>query len=682
ISYEAHGRDPIAEEPRVTMSRCDYSAEKRYAEINYRAYWAGIQAQTNDVYVLYSTVSQEDVSNGNGEMAKLASDTIGIGVGTFAPPSVGYTYWVRLVAKKDANSYMYSDEIATFEVAAVEVNGATPKLDDNDSSKDYAEISYNLYDLAEDARLYCYWSENRSDLEGSTAPSGGTVNFLDLGTGRQANPGKFRIEAEDGLDRNHSYYVRLATGNESGTRYFLSKQIVMLQMIDIPRVIFDQAHWTNTTYAATIDFQLTTASLDPDTVELYAIYSGDTNQVMSAATGMIDPAQYNLLTNDDVTVVNLGACSLYPDDMSTSAQFPMWSPVDTNYYARLALVTNGIPIYYSQRYQTITTIKAVPANTLLVYAYANPKIGCYGDEPQALDYRLSYGGLMEGPGWNNWTNLFTGTLGGELSCAVTNSLTPSGQYEISNEFGNLNPGGIGNTYQHEGGDFYYYLLCVVSAKYTVTNAYFTASIADTNLVYTGEAIDLGALDFTLTGLRNDQPVTYEFRVGTNDWASTLPSNYSNIWTQVVQYRASAPSHNGDSGTFKITIEPAPLTAEISAADMNYIGRAQTPVITTNVYGLVHGEINPLLCEFRDEVGEWSTELPQFTNPGTYKLFFRVSATNHTTFVTNCTFAIPAWDYQVNMDGQEGFAVPLRVTAPSWLLEATGEDAEHFADNTD
>ena len=684
ISYEAHGRDPIAEEPRITMSRCEYSAEKGFADINYRAYWAGIQAQTNDVYVLYSTVSREDVENGGGDMVRLVSDTIGIGVSTFTPPSVGYTYWVRLVAKKDANSYMYSDEIATFEVAAVEVNGATPKLDDNVSSNDYAEISYNLYDLAEDARLYCYWSENRSDLEGSTAPSGGTVNFLDLGTGRQATPGKFRIEAEDGLDRNHSYYVRLATGNESGTRYFLSKQIVMLQMIDIPRVIFDQAHWTNTTYAATIDFQLTTASLDAGTVNLYAVYSGDSNQVMSA-TDMIDPAQYNLLTNDDVTVVNLGPCSLYPDDTSTSTQFPMWSPVDTNYYARLVLVTNSIPIYYSQRCQTITTIKAVPANTLLIYAYANPKIGCYGDEPQALDYRLSYGGQMEGPGWDNWTNLFTGTLSGSLGCAVTDSSTPSGQYEISNALGDLNPGSAGNTYHYVDEDddiYYYYLLCVVGANYTVTNAQFTASIADTNLVYTGEAIDIGSLDFVLTGLRNEQPVTYEFRVGTNDWASTLPSNYSNIWTQVVQYRASAPSHNGDSGTFKITIEPAPLSATISADDMNYLGYAQTPTITTNVYGLVHGEINPLTCEFRDEVGEWSSELPQFTNPGDYKLFFRVSAPNHTTYVTNCTFTIPEWDYQVNMDGREGFEVPIHVSAPSWLLETTGETAEHFADNSD
>ena len=35
-----------------------------------------------------------------------------------------------------------------------------------------------------------------------------------------------------------------------------------------------------------------------------------------------------------------------------------------------------------------------------------------------------------------------------------------------------------------------------------------------------------------------------------------------------------------------------------------------------------------------------------------------------------------------MDGKEGFAVPINISDPAWLLNATGEDALHFADNTD
>ena len=75
-------------------------------------------------------------------------------------------------------------------------------------------------------------------------------------------------------------------------------------------------------------------------------------------------------------------------------------------------------------------------------------------------------------------------------------------------------------------------------------------------------------------------------------------------------------------------------------------------------------------------------MPSFTLPGTYRLFFRVSAPNHTTFTTNCTFTVEEWDYWVNMDGKEGFAVPINISDPAWLLNVTGKDAAHFADNTD
>ena len=86
ISYEVHGRDPIAEEPRITMTLCDYTDEKGYADIGYRAYWAGVQMEKDDIYVLYSTVSEEDVAAGNGEHVSVVTNSIGIGETTFTPP--------------------------------------------------------------------------------------------------------------------------------------------------------------------------------------------------------------------------------------------------------------------------------------------------------------------------------------------------------------------------------------------------------------------------------------------------------------------------------------------------------------------------------------------------------------------------------------------------------------------
>ena len=691
IAYEAHGRDPISPEPRITMTSCDYTDEKGYADILYRAYWAGIQAQTNDIYVLYSTVSEDDVRAGNGELVKVVHGSIGIAATTFTPPAVGYTYWVRIVARKDANSFMYSDEVGTFEVPAIRLTGATWHMphkedDDNDPSQDYANVFYSLYDTAPDARLYCYWSENRADLEGDEAPTGANVHFLDLGTGKATTDGEFTIPATEGLERDKVYYIRLATGNEAGTKYFLSHLIIELETIDKPRVIFPNANWAN--HKAEVEFLQTTSHLDPATVDLYALYGTES-----------DIKGNNPFGKDGVNAVNLGACSIYPDDVETVTQFPLWSPVDTNYYVRLALVTNGVPVCYSQRSQYLDLITAVPTNTLLVYVNAEAKIGCYGDAPQPLTHTYSYGGRTEGPGWDNWQSN-SDYFENAPTCSVT-ATSSSGQYDIVQ--GDLTFGKGGQTYFHkepvidpETGEQaldsegqpvfesvpYYYELIYTGSRYVVTNAQFTVSIADARTLYTGEDFNVTDLDTTVTGLRNDQPISYMYRVGTNDWANTITTTYSDIWTHIVQFKATAPNHDEERGTFMITVDPAPLFATISAEDLNYLGVPQTPNITTNVTGHVRPDLNPLTVEFRDESSEWQSEIPSFTKPGEYRLFFRVSAPNHISFTTNCTFTVEEWDYRVNMDGKEGFAVPINISDPAWLLNVTGKDAAHFADNTD
>ena len=692
IAYEAHGRDPISEEPRITMTSCDYTDEKGYADILYRAYWAGIQAQTNDIYILYSTVSEDDVRAGNGELVKVEQGSIGIAATTFTPPAVGYTYWVRVVARKDANSFMYSDEVGTFEVPAIRLTGATWHMphkedDDNDPSQDYANVFYSLYDKAPDARLYCYWSENKADLEGDEAPTGANVRFLDLGTGRASDDGEFTIPATEGLERDKVYYIRLATGNEAGTKYFLSKLIVELETIDKPRVIFPNANWSN--HKAEIEFLLTTSHLDPDAVDLYALYGTEA-----------DIKGKNPFGKAGVNSVNLGKCSIYPDDVETVTQFPLWSPVDTNYYARLALVTNNAVVCYSQRSQYLSLITAVPTNTLLVYVNADAKIGCYGDAPQPLTHTYSYGGYTEGPGWDHWQSAGENEhFVNAPSCSVTSN-SPTGQYDIVQ--GSLALGNGGQTYFHnepvidpETGEQardsnndlvyeripYYYELIYTGSRYVVTNAQFTVTIADARTIYTGEDFNVTDLETTVTGLRNNQPITYMYRVGTNDWASTITTTYSDIWTHIVQFKATAPNHDEERGTFMITVDPAPLSATISAEDLNYLGVPQVPNITTNVTGHVRPDLNPLTVEFRDEADEWQSEVPSFTLPGTYRLFFRVSAPNHTSFTTNCTFTVEEWDYWVNMDGNEGFAVPINISDPAWLLRVTGMDAAQFGDNT-
>ena len=674
IAYEVHGRDPVAEEPRISMTRCAYSPDAGTtgtgeATIDYRAFWAGIQAQEDDIYVLYSTVSEEDVAAKNGDHVKVSESSIGIGTTTFVPPEVGCTYWIRLMSRKDESSFMYSDEIASFYVPAISLNGVTWKKQ-NSASDDYASIDYKLHDRNEATHLYCYWSESLESLEGDERPSGDGVRMFDVGADKAALT-TFNLPASEGLKRNKVYYIRLAAGDEQGVKHFLSDEILELRTIEEPAINLLGDSWAS--HVATLTIKTAIATLAPSNAEVFVFYSTNKTDLTSGSPW-----------NNGASRLVLGTSETIPDNVNTDVSFPLSSTVATTYYVRVAIrSTVDNKLYYSGATREIEITTPVATNTLIIYANANPKMGCYGDELQTLDYTVTYGGLTEGPGWDNYTNTSI-HVEGALSCAAT-ATSKVGQYDI--EKGTLALSNHGESYQHPVGDpdpvtgdqayiIYNYLLSYVGAKYAVTNAVFSASFEDAESTYDGES-HAGASP-TVTGIRNNQTVSYQYRVGTNDWVAVAPS-FTDAGNYIVQFKASASNHTGNNGTFAVTINPAPLYAEISAANWSYTGVAQSPVITTNVTGHVKPELNPLTCEFRDEAGEWQGEVPAFTQPGEYKLYFRVSAPNHATFTTNCTFTIEGWDYKVNMDGKEGYKTEINVSDPGWLLRSTGETSEHFAD---
>ena len=702
ISYEVHGRDPIAEEPRISMTRCNYVDEANeeagdnvagIAKIDYRLYWAGMQNDLADIYVHYSTVSSNELDNADGgEWVKVAEASVGIGDLVFVPPAVGYTYWVRLVARKGANSYAFSEEIASFTVPAISLNGATWTESKTSPAEDYATVTYKLHETNEVVHLYCYWSENRAVLEGDEPPSGEGVFLLDLGANTNTNlSGKttFTLPADEGMERNRTYYIRLASGDAQGIELFPSEEIVELDTKETPITILNNATWADSN-VATVNFKATVGKLDPEEVQLVALYSRVENDVKDNVPE----------AKESVNTVSLGFCAdLGLDVSSPSATFPLWSDVATNYYVRLALATNvveEIPYSvvtniveepegvfttnivetqthvvtnlviiggsYSQATKMIT-VSAVEPRTLLYIVTANPKVMCYGDEPLPLDYGFRYAGQMEGWGWENRY-----ALEGELACEVT-STSDSGNYPIT----------IGTLMLHNGGPEqlhtdddhverkYQHKLTYSGATYTITNAVFTADIEDVVTNYTGEAVDANALVKTLSGIRNEQPVSYLYRAnGAGDWGE-MPA-FTNVGNYLVQFNASAPNHDDVRSSFKVTVVPAPLTATIEDVTVNYTGAAITPAVVTNVTGLVRGDLNPLTCEFRDEAGEWQSTVPTFTLPGVYKVFFRASAPNHETAVTNCTITVRGWDFKVNMDGRTGYEAPLIMGQPGWLIE--------------
>lgn len=701
ISYEVHGRDPIAEEPRISMTRCNYVEEVNeeagdnvagIAKIDYRLYWAGMQNDLADIYVHYSTVSSNELDSAEGgEWIKVTEASVGVGTITFTPPDVGYTYWVRLVARKGANSYAHSEEIASFTVPAITLNGATWTEGDAPSN-DYVTVNYALFETNAVTHLYCYWSENRAELEGDEPPSGEGVFLFDLGANSNTNlSGKtsFLLPATEGLERNRTYYIRIACGDDQGIKLFPSAEIVELDTKETPSTVLTGALWADSN-VATVNFTATVGKLDPEEIQLVALYSRVQNDVNGNK-----PEE-----KESVTTVSLGFCSdLGLDATSPSATFPLWSDVATNYYVRLALATNivvEVPASvvtnvveepegvfttnivetaahlatnfvviagsYSQTKGPIA-VSAVEPCTLLYIVTANSKVACYGDEPLPLDYMLEYAGQTEGWGWENKYSIV-----GAISSAVT-QVSASGIYPILQGTLMLEGGGQAQTHIDDDGvtRTYQHKLTYSGATYTITNAVFTADIEDVVTNYTGEAVDASALEKTLSGIRNEQPVSYLYRAnGAGDWGE-MPA-FTNVGNYIVQFKASAPNHDEVHSSFKVTVVPAPLMATIENVVTNYTGEALTPDFVTNVTGLVRGELNLLTCEFREEAGEWQPTVPSFTLPGVYKVFFRASAPNHETAVTNCTVVVRGWDFKVNMDGRTGYEAPLIMGQPGWLIE--------------
>ena len=700
ISYEVHGRDPVADEPRVSMTSCNYDEDEGMADIVYRVYWAGMQNDLTDILIHYSTVSSNELDSVDaGNWIKIAESRVGTGSAVFVPPEVGYTYWLRLVARKDANSYSHSEEIACFEVPAIEINGAIWTESKTSPTGDYATVSYKLFETNEVTHLYCYWSESREALEGDETPSGDNVYLLDLG----ANTGEalssatsFTLPATEGLVRNRTYYLRLACGDAQGLKHFLSDNIEELDTAEKLATVLNGASWEDCN-VATVEFSATVGKLDPSEIELVALYGLVESDVKSNKKPE---------TNETVTVLSLGLCSEFMLDASSlNATFPLWSETETNYYIRLALATNlvvetdGVVTTnrvimagsYSSATKSIHVSHAVEANTLLYIVTANPKVMCYGDEPLPLDYPpIKYAGQTEG--WGAEPEQLYPVVGEMVCYESTNevppvaisSTSPSGNYPIMQGTLNLENGGPARPHWTNGVEVsYQYKLTFSGATYTITNAVFTTTIADVTTNYTGDAYDSDGLVKTLSGVRNEQPVTYFYRVGgAGEWSEELPE-FVDVGNYNVQFKASAPNHDDVRGSFKVMVAPAPLSATISTTDFNYTGDPQVPAITTNVVGLVRGDINLLTCEFRDESGEWMSEVPSFTQPGTYKLYFRVSAPNHATFTTNCTFTIAGWDYPVDMDGKSGRenALQLNVSNPRWLLTHSGITGVEFSDAT-
>ena len=175
---------------------------------------------------------------------------------------------------------------------------------------------------------------------------------------------------------------------------------------------------------------------------------------------------------------------------------------------RLALHPVGSTTYYFSATppKSVNVIGSTVANELFFFVSANPKKGVYGDEPQTLDYVVTYGGATdpEGVAWANRPD-----ISGALACMDTNAdpncaldaNTVPGSYDITQ-------GSLALDYYDKlvDGVTYYYTLVFIGAQYTVDNAEFSVEIPDIWTYYTGDTFNPGTITPVATGVRNGQTV--------------------------------------------------------------------------------------------------------------------------------------------------------------------------------
>lgn len=230
ISYVVHGQDNPSAEPHIELTSADYTDPLNYlATLGYRVDWAGEDAETCNVYALYSTVSNE-LAECKGTLVSLG-ELIGTGTANYEVSYTATNFFVRLKAENPnkPGEFVYSDEIRNFNVPGLNLHSAKwTEAEDRVLANGHAEFGYGFHwarELSDTVRLELLWSANVDDLKGEA--TGASVTAFMYGTGKVL-PGveKGALQFSDPrFERGKTYYVRLRAVDADGSRTVLSPEI-------------------------------------------------------------------------------------------------------------------------------------------------------------------------------------------------------------------------------------------------------------------------------------------------------------------------------------------------------------------------------------------------------------------------------------------------------------------------
>ena len=202
------------------------------------------------------------------------------------------------------------------------------------------------------------------------------------------------------------------------------------------------------------------------------------------------------------------------------------------------------------------------------------------------------------------------------------------------------------------------------------------------LTYNGEALT-PVVSASATAV-NDQPITFTYSTEQNGTYGDLPS-FTNAGTYTVYYKATAPNHNEATGSFEVKIGRAALNATVEQiGTLTYNGTAQTPTVKTDSNALASAGVGYLYSTTVD--GSYITQLPSFTEVGTYTVYFKANAQDGNYDDDNGSFEVTVkkaaydmagakWDYTTAFD-YDGYGKTVTVISlPSGVTVSSYEGNE-------
>ncbi len=164
--------------------------------------------------------------------------------------------------------------------------------------------------------------------------------------------------------------------------------------------------------------------------------------------------------------------------------------------------------------------------------------------------------------------------------------------------------------------------------------YLTKPTANT-LTYNGQAQEL-----VTPGTASGGTVKYALDSNWDDWSETIPTATEAGTYQVTCQVVSDGNHNNVEGpSLTVIIAPAALTG-VSAQQsgtLTYTGQPQSASVTTAAT-VVGGQAVTFTYSGKED-GDYTAEVPAFTDAGTYDVYFKASAPNHTEVTGSFTVTI-------------------------------------------